>query len=104
MVEENSLDLTQEITKEMQKLQFSEKSIAVIHNHKFYSLAQSQDLQQQRLTLAMLFYELLTEPDVPAPSQIRLALNIAVNPVAWIDDMRLVVLPFLKNNEDKFFE
>ena len=102
-MEEKSMNLTEEITKEMQKLQFADKNIAIIQNHKFYSLAQSQDLQQQRLTLAMLFYELLTEPTTPAPSQIRLALNIAVNPVAWLDDMKLVVLPFLKNNEDKFF-
>lgn len=102
-MDENTIDLTQEVTKEMQKLEFSDKSISAIHSHKFYSLAQTQDLQQQRLTLAMLFYELLTEPVVPAPSTIRLALNIAVNPVAWLDDMCLVVLPFLKANEDKFF-
>jgi hypothetical protein len=38
-----------------------------------------------------------------APNQIRLALTSGNDYIDWLQDIKIVILPFLKENEEKFF-
>lgn len=97
------MNLCVEIGKTMEQLQFHEHSVVQVKSHPMYLQAFGQQPTVQRTFLTMMLHGILLKPQEITPSQIRLALNIATDVRAWLDDIRLVVLPFLKENEEKFF-
>lgn len=97
------LNLCEELIKEMVKLEFSEESITYVRSQSGYAEAWNKEERIQKSMLIMTLYGILVQSESVVPSQIRLALNIANDVIAWLDDIRLVILPFMKANEDKFF-
>ena len=97
------LNLCEELIKEMMKLEFSEESIAYVRSQSGYTEAWNKDERTQKTMLTLTLFNILMQGESIVPSQIRLALNIASDVVAWLDDIKLVILPWLKANEEKFF-
>ena len=97
------LNLCEELIKEMVKLEFSEVSINWMRSQSGYAEAWNKEERIQKSLLTMTLFNLLMQSESVVPSQIRLALNIASDVVAWLDDIKLAVLPFMKANEEKFF-
>ena len=97
------LDLNAEIVKEMKSLQFSQSSIDKFCAHRHYvtSLGQQPMVQKTYLTLALAHF--LNSASFIAPSEIRLGLSMGTNPLDWLTDVKVIVLPFLKANEDQLF-
>lgn len=91
------------VVAEMERLEFRVSSVNAVKAQPQFSEAFDKNEQLQRTMLTMLFYNLLISGQTPAPAHIRLALNVATDVNGWWDDMRLVILPFLKQNEDFFF-
>lgn len=88
---------------EMTRLKFKESSIDRIKNNKYFISAYNKNYLLQRTVLSTIFFRILMYANVKVPVQIRLALNIASDSMEWLDDLKLVILPFLKENEDIFF-
>ena len=97
------IDLCDIMLKEMRKLEFSERSSAFIENSTRFKQALGQPDTYQRTYLTMLITHIFTMGPWEVPAEIRLSLNIATDCYGWSDDLKLVLLPFLKANEDHFF-
>lgn len=91
------------VVAEMERLEFKQSSVNTVKGTTQFIDAYDKNDQLQRTMLTMLFFNILISGTHPAPTQIRLALNVATDVAGWWDDMRLVILPFLKENEDLFF-
>ena len=100
---ETAIDLCQTLIAEMQRLEFRGQSIAQVQSSAHYqtSLAQQPLVQKTYLTLTLA--NLLNSGTDVVPSEIRLGLNMAGNITDWLTDIKLIVLPFLKANEDLLF-
>lgn len=88
---------------EMERLGFKQSSVNHVKAQSQFIDGYDKNDQLQRTMLTMLFFNILISGKHTAPAQIRLALNIATDVAGWWDDMRLVILPFLKENEELFF-
>ena len=96
-------NLCAEVVTEMERLGFSQSSVNTVKGTSQFIDGYEQNNTLQRTMLTMLFYNILISSPTPAPAHIRLALNVATDSMGWWDDMRLVILPFIKVNEEKFF-
>lgn len=97
------IDLCDIMLKEMRKLEFSERSIAIVENSPQFKQALGQPDNYQRTYLTVLINHIFTMGPWVVPAEIRLSLNIATDCYGWSDDLKLVLLPFLKANEESFF-
>lgn len=102
-MENVEINLCTEITNEMVRLGFKESSVSSVKSKQQYIDAFNQQNPIQRTLLTMIFYNIFIEASFTVPSQIRLALNIANDVPSWVDDIKLVILPFLLENEAAFF-
>lgn len=101
---DNELNLAELVLAEMKKMGFEADSIARVTCSRQYRDAGTMAPSFQKSMLTMVFFEiLLGQGGEPAPAQIRMALSAATDTIGWLDDMKLVILPFLKENENKFF-
>lgn len=96
-------NLCAEVVTEMERLGFNQSSVNTVKGTSQFIDGYEQNNALQRTMLTMLFYNILTNGKTLAPSHIRIALNVATDTLGWWDDMRLVILPFLKVNEELFF-
>jgi len=98
------LDLCKEILKEMTKLEFKESSIRQIQYSSYFIEAVNKEAPMQRALITTVFFRLMVDRgDKYIPKEIKLGLNMANDVLGWLEDMKLVVLPFLKLNEERFF-
>lgn len=98
------LDLCKEILKEMTKLEFKESSIRQIQYSSYFIEAADKETPMQRALITTVFFRLMVDRgDKYIPKEIKLGLNMANDVLGWLEDMKLVVLPFLKLNEERFF-
>lgn len=98
-----NLNLCKEIIDVMKVMEFKESSILKIKNDIKFIDAYAKDNSSQKAMLTMIFYNIFMYGNTIVPSQIRVALNIATDITGWLDDIKLVILPFLKENEELFF-
>lgn len=97
-------DLCRIMIEEMRRMQFKETSIAYVQNSDSFVTASTvgqPNLQRSHLT--MLISRIFTMGPEVVPYQIRLGLTMADDTMSWIRDLKILLIPFLKENEDKFF-
>lgn len=97
------LNLCQILIDEMKKLQFDQLSIAMIEDDLSFQTAQKEPDFVQRTMLTMMLNRVFTLGPYIVPSEIRLSLSMPTDCLGWSEDLKLVILPFLKANEDSFF-
>lgn len=97
------IDLCASLLTEMQKLEFSEQAMAKMKSNYYFVHAQREQGQSQRSFLTLALNSIFLDGPEVAPSNIRLALNVAHDTNGWLTDMKIVILPFLKANQEKFF-
>ena len=98
-----NLNLCQEVLTEAKKLEIKESGIQAIQNNKIFIDAYNHHYGLQRTMLTTLLFKILMSASFDVPPQIRIALNSAGDTLSWLDDIKLVILPFIKVNEDAFF-
>lgn len=98
-----NLNLCAVMIEEMVKLEFKQESIAAIQNTAQFINAYNQPETLQRTALTLVISRIFAMGEYVVPAQIRLALNISTDTRGWTDDLKLVLLPFLKMNEPYFF-
>jgi len=100
---ETNINVCQELLESLKGLEFNENSINKIKSNIQFINAYDKHHVLQRTMLTMLFYNILMFKDINIPIQVRLALNSGNDVLSWLDDIKLVILPFLKINEEIFF-
>lgn len=98
---EQTLDLCEELNKQLQQLEFKPENIQRIQQMTHYQTAVGQVPLNQKTYLTLALSNVLLEGPAVVPSEIRLGLNMAVDVNDWLDDIKIIVLPFIKANEDK---
>lgn len=88
---------------EMEKLQFLPSSIDRIRQDPQFIKAMDQDPSVQKMMLTLLINHIFIMGPFVVPFDIRLSLNLATDAQGWSDDLKIVLLPFLKANEEHFF-
>ena len=99
------LDLCEVITDVMRTIGFSEDSIEATEQDEWYVKSTGSHPSIQRTNLTMMFFNrfMKSKTGERVPSRIRMAINYSSDNLGWIEDIKLVVLPFLKENEATFF-
>lgn len=98
------LDLCAMMLEEMRKLEFSEKTMQYIENSPRFISALGKPETVQRAHLTILINHIFVMGPYIVPQKVRLGLSISTDCRSWLDDLKLVLLPFMKANEDKFFD
>jgi hypothetical protein len=98
---DQNLDLCEELNKQLQLLEFKPESIQRIQQMPHYQTAVGQVPLNQKTYLTLALSNVLMGGPSVVPSEIRLGLNMAVDVNDWLDDIKIIVLPFIKANEDK---
>ena len=98
---DQNLDLCEELNKQLRLLEFKPESIQRIHQLSHYQTAVGQVPLNQKTYLTLALANVLMDGPSVVPSEIRLGLNMAVDVNDWLDDIKIIVLPFIKANEDK---
>lgn len=101
---EPNLNLCEEVILEMKKLGFEQNYIDFISNSSNFKQSYNENVKIQRSMLTILFYRILISGNIIAPDNIRVALNIATDINSWLDDIKLVILPWLYTNREYFFK
>ena len=102
-MQETNLDLVDEINKEMQKMQMSPELVVKYQTTPYYHTASTtSDVMMQKTYLTLALSRVLTGGEFVVPSQIRLGLNMANTVEHWLQDVKLIVIPFMKANEGSF--
>jgi len=103
MIQETTINLCDEILKEMVNLEFNTTAILKVKDEIHKKNAESVAPNIQKVLLTIIFFKILVNGKHIPPSEIRLALNSGESYVDWLQDFKLIILPFLKENENKFF-
>lgn len=98
-----NIDLCQSLLAEMRNLDFKPSALVAVENSHYFARANGQDPTIQRPYLVLLLNSIFLQGPEVVPSNIRLALNVAHDHQGWLVDLKIVLLPFLKANQDKFF-
>jgi hypothetical protein len=94
------LDLCEEIVKEMRKLEFSSDFIETFKLSSYFIDATNKPAPVQRTILSLYFYKCIIYSGIYAPPSVRMALTIGNDTHQWLIDIKLVILPVLKQNEE----
>ena len=100
---DQDIDLCYELEKTMRSLQFKEEHIQFLKSNQHFVNSVQKPPYVQRTMLTMALSNLFLTGQKPTPVEIRVHLNIATDYKSWLKDIQLVVLPFLKYNEDSYF-
>ena len=99
-----NLDLCNVIVQQMQQLQFSAAAITKVQSCRHYQTAMGQPESVQKTYLTLTLAGILNSGNQVVPAEIRLGLNMSPLVSDWLTDIKLIVLPFIKANEDKLFK
>ena len=100
---EQSVNLCEILVREMKSLEFSQRSIDWVKETVMFRQAESLEPVMQRSNLTMVINSIFNKGPSVVPYQIRLGLCMSTDVFGWITDLKLLLLPFLKANEESFF-
>lgn len=100
---EQSVNLCEILVREMKSLEFSQRSIDCVKETVMFRQAESLEPVMQRSNLTMVINSIFNKGPSVVPYQIRLGLCMSTDVFGWITDLKLLLLPFLKANEESFF-
>lgn len=97
------LNLCEEVIKEAQRLSIKETGLNAIKTSQAFIEAYDKNPAFQRSMLTTLLFKILVSGTFQPPAQIRIALNSANDNNSWLDDVKIVILPFIAQNQDNYF-
>lgn len=98
-----NLNLCEEVLKEAQRLCLKQTGLNAIQSNPTFIEAFDKNIGFQRSMLTTMLFKILVSANFQPPAQIRIALNSANDTNSWLDDIKIVILPFIKANEDNYF-
>lgn len=98
-----NLNLCEEVIKEAQRLCLKQSGLDAIKTNQTFIEAYDKNIGFQRSMLTTVLFKILVSANFQPPAQIRIALNSASDSYSWLDDIKIVILPFIVANQDSFF-
>lgn len=98
-----NLNLCEEVLKEAQRLCIKQAGLESIKTNQTFIDAYDKNIGFQRSMLTTMLFKILVSGSFQPPAQIRIALNSANDSNSWLDDVKIVILPFIVANQDSFF-
>lgn len=98
-----NINLCEEVIKEAQRLGIKQAGLDAIKSNETFIQTYDKNAGFQRSMLTTMLFRLLLSANFQPPAQIRIALNSANDNNSWLDDIKIVILPFVKANEDSYF-
>ncbi len=98
-----NLNLCEEVIKEAQRLCLKQSGIDNIKTNPTFIEAYDKNIGFQRSMLTTMLFKILVSANFQPPAQIRIALNSANDSNSWLDDIKIVILPFIVQNQDAYF-
>ena len=99
----DNVNLCEEILKEAQRLGLKQSGLEAIQTNQTFIDAYDKHMAFQRAALTTLLFRVLLSSSFQPPAQIRIALNSANDHISWLDDIKIVILPFIVENQDAYF-
>lgn len=101
----DNINLYKELNKAMRIVGFNQEQIDLIEKDKRYLRSIGANHRVQRVELTLIFNDILVISNLndPVPDTIRVALSYSTDPLGWLEDVTSTILPFLKINEQFFF-
>lgn len=98
-----NVNLCEEVVKEAERLGLKQAGLEAIRTNPTFVQAYDKNTGFQRSMLTTMLFRMLLSGNFQPPAQIRIALNSANDNNSWLDDIKIVILPFVKANEDSYF-
>jgi len=99
----DNINFCSEVLKEAQRLGLNEAGLDVIRTNPLFVQAFDKNAGFQRSMLTTMLFRILLSSTFQPPAQVRIALNSANDNNSWLDDIKLVIIPFLVANQDSYF-
>ena len=99
----DNVNLCNEVIKEAQRLGLKQSGLESIQTNQIFVDAYDKNMAMQRAALTTMFFRILLNATFQAPPQVRIALNSANDHISWLDDIKIVILPFIVENQDAYF-
>lgn len=87
----------------MLALNYKQESMSAIVNDRLFKAVLNDHPVKQRANLIVLLQRLFLSQEAQPPRNVTGCLAIAHDPAEWLNDMRLIVLPYIKANEETYF-
>ena len=98
------LNLCNEVVKELIKIGVNETFINNFKTTELFISAYDKSPHVQKTILTMLFYKLIMYSNLKVDKNIRIALADKTEINSWLDDVKLVLIPFIRFNGATFNE
>lgn len=98
------IDLCEFILQRMHQAGFAPQNVQKFISNSHFQSAIGKPPYVQRGYLVAAVNHIFVSASEQVPTTIRLAAISSVDPVAWVDDIQTIVLPFFKENESFFFD
>lgn len=99
----DNVNLCEEILKEARRLGLKQSGLEAIQTNQTFIDSYDQGMAFQRAAMTTLLFRVLLAGSFQPPAQIRIALNSANDSISWLDDVKIVILPFVVENQDSLF-
>lgn len=99
----DNINLCSEVIKEAQRLGLKQSGLEAIQTNQTFIDAYDTNMAFQRAALTTLLFRVLLSGKFQPPAQIRIALNSANDSISWLDDIKIVILPFIVENQESYF-
>lgn len=97
--ETSKLDLCKELIFTMKDYEFQEKEIEKVTSNHLFIDALSKEPGLQKAILTLMLYRIVVYSKIEVTRNIKLALNATVGNLHWLDNIKLSVIPFIRDNK-----
>lgn len=91
------VDICDEVKKQLIAFEFTEEEQCKILNSDLFIDAENKPSTQQKALITLLLHRVLMYGEKTPPNNIRLALNSSNSVIDWLDNVKLILFPYIKN-------
>jgi hypothetical protein len=92
------LDLCEELVKTLRQYEFTNEEIGKVTANPLFIDSINKEDKIQKAMLSLMLYRIAVYSNTDVSKNIKLALNATVSSLHWLDNVKLSVIPFIKNN------
>ena len=93
------LDLCKELIFTLQAYEFQPEEIERVTSNPLFIDALNKEDNMQKAILSLMLYRIVVYSTVEVTKNIKLALNATVGSLHWLDNLKLSVIPFIRDNK-----
>lgn len=94
---EVTISVCDEILKTMKRYEFTEEEITNFSTSALFIDSATKSPMMQKAMISLLFFRVITYAEVSPPQVVRLALAASDNLLEWLDNVKLIILPYIQS-------